>query len=96
MTELTVHGEVIRAIGADVGLRIENADEIRTFWQVHQIDTKLNWIDNGAPVVSINRQCDIASCKTGDRASMTIATQDRSNGKRGIRTVDFRVLAGHA
>ena len=93
MPQFTVYGEVIRAIGQDLGVRVENADEVRDFWQSNRIDTKLDWFDGGSPVVSIGRREDIEVCQPGDRVSLTFVTEDRANGKRGIRTVDFEVLS---
>jgi hypothetical protein len=89
--QLTVHGEVIRAIGQDLGLRVHDAEEIRAFWRAHQIDTKLDWFDSGTPVVSLGRKKDIESCKPGDWASLTFVVEDRANGKRGTRTIDFKI-----
>ena len=93
MSQLTVYGEVIRALGKDIGIRIENEDEAHTFWHVHKIDTKLDWFGPGAPVFSIGRKVDIACCRVGDRVSMTVEVVDR-NGKRGTKTVDFEILSG--
>lgn len=85
----TVHGEVIRTIGKDLGIRVENERNLRVFWRDHRIDTDLNWFDDGPPVVSIGRQADVARCKPGDRASLTFVVVDRAGDKRGTRTVDF-------
>jgi hypothetical protein len=89
MPEFTVYGEVIRAIGPDLGIRVENADELREFWTANDIDTQLTWFDNGEPVVSIGRKQDIALCSVGDRVSLTFTTVDRANGKRGVQTTGF-------
>jgi hypothetical protein len=83
---------VIRAISTDLGVRVDNAAELRAFWDANRIDTKLGWFDSGAPVVSIGRNSDIAACQPGDRVSLTFRTEVRSNGKRGIRTIGFEVL----
>lgn len=91
MPNITVTGEVIHTIGQDLGVRVDNADELRAFWATNEIDTELNWFDSGAPVASIGRQQDIAVCAPGDSVSMTLETVDRENG-RGTRTIGFRVL----
>jgi len=88
---LTVYGEVIKTVGRDIGIRIENEAEARAFWQKHGIETSLDWFGPGAPVFSIGRQRDIASCQLGDRASLTVEIADRP-GKRGTKTVAFSVL----
>lgn len=90
--QFTATGEVIKTLGQDLGVRVENEAEMREFWRTHEIGTDLGWFGPGAPVVSIGRQKDIASCKPGDRVSITLEVEDRANGKRGTRTVDFRVL----
>lgn len=89
---LTVRGVVVQAIGKDLGLRVENDDEARSFWRDQRIDTKLDWAGDGPPVFSIGRKQDIECCRLGDEAVMTVEVQERSGGKRGIRTVDFRVV----
>jgi hypothetical protein len=93
MPQMTVHGEVIRTRGNDLGVRVENEQEIRQFWLDHHVDNKLDWLGPGPPVVSIGRREDIAACKPGDYASLTFVTEDRSNGKRGTRTIEFQVRA---
>jgi hypothetical protein len=92
-SQFTGHGEVIKTIGRDIGVRVENEPEMRSFWRTHKIDTDLDWFGPGAPVISIGRQEDIASCTIGDRVSITVQIEDRPNGKRGIKTIDFQVLA---
>jgi antitoxin component of MazEF toxin-antitoxin module len=89
--KLTVTGEVIPTLGKDLGLRVEEVDKIRQFWTAQQIDTKLDWFDDGPPVISIGRKHDIARCRPGDRASLTFAVEERKDGKRGIRTIGFDV-----
>jgi hypothetical protein len=90
----TVHGELIRTVGSDLGLRVENEHELREFWRDHHIDTKLDWFGSGPPVISIGRKSDIEGCKPGDRASLTFIVERRAEGKRGIRTVAFKVHSG--
>lgn len=92
MAQFTAQGVVIRTIGRDLGVRIENEDEMRDFWRTHNIDTDLDWFGPGAPVISIGRKGDIESCRLGDRVSITIQVEDRPNGKRGVRTIDFQVI----
>ena len=89
--ELTVSGEVIGTIGQDLGLRVDDAEVVRTFWLTRRLDTKLNWLDGGAPVVSIGRAEDIAKCRPGDRASLTLVVEQRKGGKRGTKTVRFEI-----
>jgi len=89
--KLTVTGEVIPTIGKDLGIRVEDIEEIREFWTDQQIGTKLDWFGEGAPVVSIGRKQDIAKCRPGDRASLTFVVEERKDGKRGIRTIAFDV-----
>jgi hypothetical protein len=89
--KLTVNGEVILTIGKDLGLRVEEIEEIRQFWTDQQIGTKLDWFGEEPPVISIGRKQDIARCRPGDRASLTFVVQDRKDGKRGIKTVAFDV-----
>lgn len=91
MPRFTVHGEVIRTVGKDLGIRVKNADELREFWQEHRIDTRLDWFGEGPPIASIGRKGDIERCKPGDRASLTFVVEERANGKRGIKTVGFEV-----
>jgi hypothetical protein len=91
--QFTVHGEVIKTVGKDLGIRVENENELRRFWKDHQIDTQLDWFDRGAPVCSIGRQKDITRCKPGDRASLTFVVQERQDGKRGIRAIAFDVVS---
>ncbi len=93
---LTVYGEVIGAIGKDLGLRIRNENEAHKFWRAHRIDTKLDWAGKGPPVFSIGRRQDSESCKPGDEASMTVEVEERAGGKVGIRTVAFEVLRSGA
>ena len=93
MPQFTVSGEVIRTIAQDLGVRVENAGELREFWRNSEIDTKPDWFDQDEPVISISRQEDIVACKPGDQVSLTFVTEDRSNGKRGIKTVNFEVLS---
>lgn len=90
--KITVTGEVIPAIGKDLGLRVEQAEEMRQFWADQGIGTKLDWFDNGPPVVSIGRKQDISRCKPGDRATITLVVEDRKDGKRGTRTIAFDIL----
>jgi hypothetical protein len=82
--QITVHGEVIRAIGQDLGLPVENAIDVQALRNAHQNDTQPDWFDKGAPDIPINRKADIASYAPGDRANMTVATQDRAEGKYGV------------
>ena len=89
IARFTVHGEVIRTVGKDLGIRVENERALRDFWQNHRIDTDINWFGAGPPVVSIGRSGDVARCKLGDRVDLTFVVVDRAAGKRGIRTVDF-------
>ena len=91
--QFTGHGWVIKTIGRDIGVRVENESEMRSFWRTNKIDTELDWFGPGAPVISIGRQAYIAGCEIGDRVTITVEIQDRPNGKRGIRTIDFQVLA---
>jgi hypothetical protein len=91
MPRFTVHGEVIRTVGKDLGIRVENEADLRAFWRDHRIDTDLDWFGKGPPVVSIGRKADMARCKPGDRVSLTFIVEDRAGGKRGTRTVDFGV-----
>jgi hypothetical protein len=93
MPHLTVTGQVIAARGQDIGIRIENEEEARAYWRDHDIETDLDWFGPGSPVFSIGRQQDIARCRIGDRASLTVEVVDRP-GKRGTKTVDFEVLGG--
>ena len=88
--EFTASGEVIKTIGNDLGVRVENEVEIRAFWKTHDIDTDLDWFGPGRPVVSIGRQRDIESCRIGDRVSITFEVEDRAGGKRRIRTIGFQ------
>ncbi len=90
MTTFTVVGEVVRTISTDIGVRAENAEELRAFWSANQIDTEL-WKAGDVPVIFIGRAADKAACAVGDRVQLTFETVDRSNG-RGIQTVDFRML----
>jgi hypothetical protein len=89
--KFTVYGEVIRTAGQDIGVRVQNEAELREFWRLNRIDTKLDWFGPGAPVISIGRRQDIARCKIGDEVSLTFVVEDRAGGKRGIKTVDFEV-----
>jgi hypothetical protein len=88
MQRFTAYGEVIPTRGGDLGVRVENEADIRDFWKQHQIDTDLDWFGPGAPVISIGRKEDIASCRIGDRVSITVQV------RRGIKTVDFSVIGG--
>src|SRR3954447_21893152 len=87
----TAHGEVIKTVGNDLGIRVRNEAEMREFWRVNQIDTRLDWFGPGAPVVSIGRKQDISRCRPGDEAGITFVAEDRAGGKRGTRTVGFGV-----
>jgi hypothetical protein len=87
----TAYGEVIKAVGKDLGIRVRNEAEIREFWRVNQVDTDLDWFGPGSPVVSIGRKQDVAKCKIGDEAGITFVVEDRAGGKRGIKTVAFEV-----
>jgi hypothetical protein len=87
----TVFGEVIRAGGNALGIRVRNEAELREFWRVNHIDTKRDWFGPGAPVVSIGRKQDIEKCKAGDEASLTFMVEVRAGGKRGTKTVAFQV-----
>ena len=89
---ITVTGEIIPAIGRDLGLRVDQAEEMRQFWEAQKIGTKLDWFDSGAPVVTIGRKQDISRCKPGDRATITLIVEDRKDGNRGTRTVSFDIL----
>ena len=93
MDQLTVYGEVIATRGSDLGVRVENEQDLRAYWQAHEVDTDADWFGPGAPVLSINRRRDVAACKIGDRVSLTVETTRRSNGKVGIDTMGFQVLA---
>lgn len=87
MPRFTVHGEVIRTIGNDLGIRVQNEGDLRAFWREHRIDTDLDWFGKGPPVVSIGRKEDIAKSKPGERASLTFVVQERAGGKWCIRQV---------
>jgi hypothetical protein len=89
--KLTVTGQVILTIGKDLGLRVEEIEEIRQFWTDQQIGTKLDWFGEGPPVISIGRKQDIARCRPGGRVRLTFVVEDRKDGKRGIRTIAFDV-----
>ncbi len=86
---ITVYGEVVGTSKA-LGIRVENEAEMREFWRTYSIATKLDWAGKGPPIASINRQGDIARCKPGDRANLTLEVEDRS-GKRCTKTVAFEV-----
>jgi hypothetical protein len=91
-TKFTVYVEVIGTIDKDLGIRIRNEDEVREFWRINRIDSKLDWMGKGPPVFSIGRKEDSERCKPGDEVSMTFVVQERAGGKGGIRTVAFEVL----
>ncbi len=57
----TIHGRVIQTVGRDLGIRVRNEAELRAFWHINQIDTKLDWFGPGAPVISIGRKIDTAA-----------------------------------
>lgn len=84
------YGEVIKAYGSDLGVRVANEAEIREFWKVNQMDTKLDWFGRGAPVVSIPSKF-AASCKVGDEVAITLKVVDRPGGKRGGQPVAFKM-----
>ena len=89
----TVRGSVIKTRGRDLGIRARNDAQLRAFWKANRIDTKLDWFGPGAPVISIGRSEDIERCKAGDEASLTFVVEDKSDGKRRIKTIDFCVNA---
>lgn len=93
MATFIVQGTVIETIAGNLGIRVANADALKRWWGAHHVDTKLDWFDDGLPVVSINRKAHIAQCKPGDVVELTIFTSDRSNGKRGITTQTMKILA---
>jgi hypothetical protein len=84
---------VIRTLGRDLGIRARNEEELRAFWKAHRIDTKLDWFGPGAPVISIGRSRHIERSKAGDEASLTFVVEDKPDGKRRIKTIDFSVNA---
>ena len=90
MPRFIVHGEVIRTLGKDLGIRVENERELRSFWRDQKMGTDLDWFGEGPPVVSIGRKGDIAICKPGDRVQLTFVVVDRAGKKRGIKTIDFK------
>lgn len=87
---ITIYGKVVGKIGKELGIRVENEAEMLEFWRVNNIGTNIYWAGK-PPLVSIGRRDDIARCKLGDRAYITLEVQDRSNGKRGTKTVDFEI-----
>jgi hypothetical protein len=89
MAHFTARGKVVQAIGGDLGIRVDNEPAMRAFWQAERIDTKLNWFDNEAPVMSINKQAHIAASKIGDDVEITVEPENRANGKRGIKTLGY-------
>jgi len=91
MPRFTANGKVIPTRGGDLGVHVENEAETIAFWNTHKIDTDLRWFKKEMLVISIGRKDDIASCKIGDRVSITVKVVDRANGERGIETVGFRV-----
>ena len=64
MDQLTVYGEVIATRGSDLGVRVENEQDLRAYWQAHEVDTDADWFGPGAPVLSINRRRDVAACRS--------------------------------
>lgn len=75
--KLTETGQVILTNGKDLGLRVEEIEEIRQFWTDQQIVTKLDWFGEGPPLISIGRKQDIARCRPGDRANLTFVAEYR-------------------
>jgi hypothetical protein len=92
MAEFTAIGEVVANKAGEMGVRIENEEERQAFWREQKVDLGLGWFDPKFSAITIGRPQDVASCKVGDRVSITVKVVDRSDGKRGIRTVGFQVL----
>lgn len=92
MAEFIAIGEVVANKAGDLGVRIENEEERKAFWREQKVDIGLGWFDPKISAIAIGRPQDVASCKVGDRVSITVKVVDRSDGKRGIRTVGFQVL----
>jgi hypothetical protein len=92
MAEFTAIGEVVANKAGALGVRVENEDERIEFWREHHVDFALGSFDPKFSAIAISRPQDVASCKAGDRASITVKIMDRSDGKRTFRTVAFQVL----
>jgi len=92
MDEFVAFGEVVANKAGELGVKIENDEERKAFWQEHKVDLGLGWFDPKFSAITIARPQDVASCKVGDRVSITLRVVNRSDGKRGVRTVGFQLL----
>ena len=92
MAEFTAIGEVVANKTGALAVRIENEDERKEFWREHHVDFGVSSFDPKFSAIAISRPQDVASCKAGDRVSITVKVTDRSDGKHAFRTVGFQVL----
>lgn len=89
-TRMVAHGKVIKAVGGDLGVRVENEAEIREFWRANQLDTNLDWFGPGSPVISIPAKY-ASGCKIGDEAAITLETANWTGGRRRAKPVAIEV-----
>jgi len=74
------------------GLGVDNGDELRQWWEKEKIETRLDVGRSGRPLLSVGGKSFIDACVPGDEVEYTIEPELRSNGRRGIRGVDLKVV----
>lgn len=83
MATFEVRGTVVPFIGGQFNIEVDNAVELREFWDRESIDTILQDGRGGRPVVTVSAKEFVAKCKPGLKVVYTIETQDRGK-RRGI------------
>lgn len=92
MAQFTVRGEIVPFSSNQRNIRVQNSAELKAFWQQERIDTDMNWA-SCPPLVTVSKQSLVSQCQIGDEVEYVIETQNRSNGRRGIRGVSIRVVS---
>ena len=90
MSQFKAVGKVPFFSGNEFYLRVNNGKELESFYRTERIDTKLSYAE-GKPVIGVRGEL-TSFCKPGDRVELTIETQDRKNGFRGIKGISLKSL----
>ena len=81
LNRFTIRGEVIPFVERQRNIRVENADELRRWWEEHHIDTKLSW-QRPDILIILSAARFVHACRIGDIVDYTIEYRDQANGRR--------------
>lgn len=92
---ITVIGPIERLGPSQWNVLVRNVQEMRDFWQEHRIDTKIDWAGMAPPKSTVSRSELVEVCNRAGEGTVVEYEMEldvRSNGFRGVRGYDLRVV----